>query len=165
MLTINIMLFPEWFLERLPYLRLKWKCSDLNFNMSHDLNLSSNSILTHSCYLPSSDPTSTSTTDNSWPCYFINCSWCLLTCCLLLKSLPLECPYPISISTWWVSDHPSSVNSETMASWWLHFMLITHLHVEVLMLERMRKIYTHWEVRLRGILYLSFFYRCNLNTS
>ena len=129
MLTINIMLFPEWFLERLPYLRLKWKCSDLNFNMSHDLNLRSNSILTHSCYLPSSDPTSTSTTDNSWPCYFTNCSWCLLTCCLLLKSLPLECPYPISISTWWVSDHPSSVNSETMASWWLHFMLITHLHV------------------------------------
>lgn len=116
----------------LPYLRLKWKCSDLNFNTSHDLNLSSNSILTHSCYLPSSDPTSTSTIDNSWPCYFINCSWCLLTCCLLLKSLPLECPYPISISTWWVSDHPSSVNSETMASWWPHFMLITHLHVGLL---------------------------------
>lgn len=116
----------------LPYLRLKWKCSDLNFNTSHDLNLSSNSILTHSCYLPSSDPTSTSTIDNSWPCYFINCSWCLLTCCLLLKSLPLECPYPISISTWWVSDHPSSVNSETMASWWPHFMRITHLHVGLL---------------------------------
>lgn len=61
-------------------------------------------------YLPSFDSRSTGTADNSRPCYFINCSWCLLTCCLLLKSLPLKCPYPVSIFTWWVSDHPSSVN-------------------------------------------------------
>lgn len=110
MLTINIKLSPDWIFgaASLPTLKMKMLWYELQHVswLEPQFQFHFDSFL----YLPSSDSTSTSTADNSRPCYFINCSWCLLTCCLLLKSLPLKCPYPISIFTWWVSDHPSSVN-------------------------------------------------------